>query len=58
MTRVPRPRSGERAQSSMALKSTICKAELAVADIDRGYYGNHAVTLARHPSQSQSPKPD
>jgi len=39
----------------MALKSTICKAELAVADIDRGYYGNHAVTLARHPSQSQKP---
>jgi len=36
----------------MALKSTICKAELAVADIDRGYYGNHAVTLARHPSET------
>jgi len=42
----------------MGLKSAICKAELAVADIDRGYCGNHAVTLARHPSQSQSPKPD
>jgi uncharacterized protein YaeQ len=36
----------------MALKSTICKAELAVADIERGYYGNHAVTLARHPSET------
>jgi len=40
----------------MALKSTICKAELAVADIDRGYCGNHPVTLARHPSQSQKPE--
>lgn len=36
----------------MALKSTICKAELAVADIDRGYYGDHVLTLARHPSET------
>ena len=36
----------------MALKSTICKAELAVADIDRGYYSDHALTLARHPSET------
>jgi uncharacterized protein YaeQ len=36
----------------MALKSTICKAELVVADIDRGYYGDHALTLARHPSET------
>ena len=36
----------------MALKSTICKAELSVADIDRGYYGDHALTLARHPSET------
>jgi uncharacterized protein YaeQ len=36
----------------MALKSTIFKAELAVADIDRGYYRNHAVTIARHPSET------
>jgi uncharacterized protein YaeQ len=36
----------------MALKSTICKAELAVADIDRGYYRDHALTLARHPSET------
>lgn len=36
----------------MALKSTIFKAELAVADIDRGYYRDHALTLARHPSET------
>ncbi|MEO8848832.1 MAG: YaeQ family protein [Casimicrobiaceae bacterium] len=36
----------------MALKSRIVKAELAVADIDRGYYGNHALTLAQHPSET------
>ena len=36
----------------MALKSTICKAELSVADIDRGYYHDHALTVARHPSET------
>ena len=36
----------------MALKSTICKAELGVADIDRGYYRDHALTIARHPSET------
>ncbi|MGE5761128.1 MAG: YaeQ family protein [Gemmatimonadota bacterium] len=36
----------------MALKSTIFKAALAVADIDRGYYADHALTIARHPSET------
>ncbi len=36
----------------MALKSTIYRAELAVADIDRGYYRDHTLTLARHPSET------
>jgi uncharacterized protein YaeQ len=36
----------------MALKSTICKAELSIADIDRGYYRDHALTVARHPSET------
>ena len=36
----------------MALKSTICKAELGIADIDRGYYRDHALTIARHPSET------
>jgi uncharacterized protein YaeQ len=36
----------------MALKSTIFKANLAVADIDHGYYADHSLTLARHPSET------
>lgn len=36
----------------MALKSTIFKANVAVADIDHGYYADHALTLARHPSET------
>ena len=36
----------------MALKSTIFRAQLAVADIDHGYYADHTLTLARHPSET------
>jgi uncharacterized protein YaeQ len=36
----------------MALKSTIFKANLQIADIDHGYYADHALTLARHPSET------
>ena len=36
----------------MALKSTIFKAALQIADIDHGYYADHALTLARHPSET------
>ena len=36
----------------MALKSTIYKAELSIADVDRGYYADHALTVARHPSET------
>ena len=36
----------------MALKATIFKADVAVADIDRGYYADHALTIARHPSET------
>jgi uncharacterized protein YaeQ len=36
----------------MALKSTIYKASLAIADIDHGYYADHPLTLARHPSET------
>lgn len=36
----------------MALKSTIYKAELQLADLDRGYFAEHALTLARHPSET------
>jgi uncharacterized protein YaeQ len=36
----------------VALKSTIFKANLQLADIDHGYYAEHALTLARHPSET------
>ena len=36
----------------MALKSTIFKVQLSVADIDHAYYADHALTLARHPSET------
>ncbi len=36
----------------MSLKSTIYKANLQIADIDHGYYADHALTLARHPSET------
>jgi uncharacterized protein YaeQ len=36
----------------MALKSTIYKVELQIADLDRNYYQTHALTVARHPSET------
>jgi len=36
----------------MAIKATIYKATLQLADMDRGLYGDHSVTLARHPSET------
>ncbi|MDP3123885.1 MAG: YaeQ family protein, partial [Thiobacillus sp.] len=36
----------------MALKATIYKAELQIADMDRHVYGDHALTIARHPSET------
>ncbi|MDF3834506.1 YaeQ family protein [Cupriavidus basilensis] len=38
----------------MALKSTIYKAELSVSDMDRPYYGSHALTIAKHPSENDA----
>ncbi|HSP57877.1 MAG TPA: YaeQ family protein, partial [Halomonas sp.] len=37
----------------MALKSTIHKVQLQVADLDRHYFAEHTLTLARHPSESE-----
>lgn len=37
----------------MALKSTIYKADLQIADMDRPYYGDHSLTLAQHPSENE-----
>jgi uncharacterized protein YaeQ len=36
----------------MALNATIYKAELQISDMDRHYYATHALTLARHPSET------
>ena len=36
----------------MALKATIFKADLQIADMDRNYYQDHALTIARHPSET------
>ena len=36
----------------MALKATIFKADLNIADMDRHYYADHALTIARHPSET------
>ena len=36
----------------MAIKATIFKAELNIADMDRHYYADHALTIARHPSEN------
>ena len=37
----------------MALKATIYKAQLQIADMDRGVYGEHLLTLAQHPSETE-----
>lgn len=37
----------------MALRATIYKAEINVADSDRNYYGSQAVTVAKHPSETE-----
>jgi uncharacterized protein YaeQ len=37
----------------MALRSTIHRADLTVSDLDRHVYSQHALTLARHPSETE-----
>jgi len=36
----------------MALRSTIFKAALSIADMDRGHYSSHELTVALHPSET------
>jgi uncharacterized protein YaeQ len=36
----------------MALKASIYKATLQLSDIDRNVYGDHLLTIARHPSET------
>jgi uncharacterized protein YaeQ len=37
----------------VALKSIIYKAQLQIADMDRGVYADHGLTLALHPSETE-----
>ena len=37
----------------VALKSTICKASLRIADLDRAVYADHVLTIALHPSETE-----
>jgi uncharacterized protein YaeQ len=39
-------------QATMAIKATVFKASLQIADMDRHYYAGHSLTLARHPSET------
>jgi uncharacterized protein YaeQ len=36
----------------MALRATVYKVQLVVADMDRGRHATHALTIARHPSET------
>ena len=36
----------------MAIKATIFKALVQISDMDRNYYNEHQLTLARHPSET------
>ena len=36
----------------MALRATVFKAKLSVADMDRGRHAEHVLTIARHPSET------
>lgn len=36
----------------MALSATVFKVDLGISDVDHGYYADHALTVARHPSEN------
>jgi len=36
----------------MAIKATVYKATLQIADMDRYYYADHTLTIAQHPSET------
>jgi uncharacterized protein YaeQ len=46
------PYSQAAENTSMAVKATIFKADCQVVDMNRHYYQDHALTLARHPSET------
>lgn len=39
-------------ETAMAQNATIFKVDLNISDMDRHYYASHALTLARHPSET------
>jgi uncharacterized protein YaeQ len=42
----------DQSDAHMAIKATVFKAALQIADMDRHYYADHTLTLARHPSET------
>lgn len=38
----------------MALKSTIYKFDVSITDLDRHYYNDHQLTVAKHPSETDA----
>ena len=46
------PRCPHSELNLMALKATIYKADLQIVYMDRNYYADHALTIARHPSEN------
>ena len=36
----------------MALKSTVWKVNLSISDLDRSHFGDYALTIAQHPSET------
>ncbi len=38
----------------MALGATVYKAQIDVSDLDRNYYAQHVLTVARHPSETET----
>lgn len=38
----------------MALGATVYKAQLSISDLDRNYYSEEVLTLARHPSETEA----
>lgn len=51
--RPARMRSCRLSPPDMAIKSTIYKAQLQIADMDRHHYADHALTIALHPSETE-----
>ena len=44
--------NAQRPTQTMALRATIFKADLQMSDMDRHYYAQHTLTIARHPSET------